>query len=54
MNRPYILDLQSSNGTFINGIKIPNKRYVELKTTDTIKFGESTRDYVFMNEDDAE
>lgn len=48
---PYIIDLDSANGTFVNGKKIPSSRYYELKVADVIKFGESTRDYVFMDED---
>ncbi|KAJ3117215.1 Smad nuclear-interacting protein 1 [Phlyctochytrium bullatum] len=50
-DRPYIIDLESSNGTFINTEKISPSRYYELKISDTIKFGFSSRDYVLMAEE---
>lgn len=51
--RPYIIDLESTNGTFLNGSRIPGARYVELKVGDVLKFGSSTRDYVVMNENEV-
>ena len=48
--RPYILDLESTNGTFLNGEKVPPSRYVELMEKDVIKFGESSREYVLLSE----
>ncbi|KAE9414036.1 hypothetical protein Angca_002628, partial [Angiostrongylus cantonensis] len=47
---PYIIDLGSSNGTFLNGSKIEPQRYVELKEKDVLKFGFSTREFVVLNE----
>uniref|UniRef100_K3W9R7 FHA domain-containing protein n=1 Tax=Globisporangium ultimum (strain ATCC 200006 / CBS 805.95 / DAOM BR144) TaxID=431595 RepID=K3W9R7_GLOUD len=47
--RPYIMDLNSTNGTFLNGEKIEGSRYIELREKDMLKFGESTREYVLMN-----
>ncbi|KAH6565523.1 hypothetical protein BASA83_001011 [Batrachochytrium salamandrivorans] len=52
--KPYIIDLDSANGTFVGGERIPPSRYYELKPGDLIKFGFSTREYVLMNEDMAE
>ncbi|KAJ3268109.1 Smad nuclear-interacting protein 1, partial [Blyttiomyces sp. JEL0837] len=52
--RPYIIDLESANGTFINGEQIQPSRYYELKIGDTIKFGFSSRDYVLMTEEAAD
>lgn len=49
--RPYILDLESSNGTFLNNKPIEPKKYVELMERDLIKFGFSTREYVLLHED---
>jgi len=49
--KPYLIDLNSSNGTFINGEKLEPSRYYELKQGDVIKFGFSTRDYIFLDED---
>ncbi|EPZ33337.1 SMAD/FHA domain-containing protein [Rozella allomycis CSF55] len=48
--RPYVIDLESSNGTFLNDAKIDPSKYYEIKSKDMIKFGFSTREYVFINE----
>ncbi len=46
--RPYIIDLDSANGTMVNGDKILPSRYLELRDKDMIQFGLSTREYVLM------
>ena len=46
--KPYLLDLESANGTFLNGERIEESRFVEIRDKDLIKFGESTREYVVM------
>merc|ERR1712066_46681 len=51
---PYIIDLGSSNGTFLNNTKIEAKRYYELKEKDVLKFGFSTREYVLLHENSGE
>ncbi|KAK9707817.1 FHA domain [Popillia japonica] len=48
--RPYLIDLDSANGTFINNKKIDPKKYVELLEKDVIKFGYSSREYVLLHE----
>lgn len=48
--RPYILDMSSANGTFVNNKKIDAKKYVELLEKDVIKFGFSSREYVLLHE----
>lgn len=48
--RPYILDMNSANGTFVNNKKIDSKKYVELLEKDVIKFGFSSREYVLLHE----
>jgi smad nuclear-interacting protein 1 len=48
--RPYIIDLESSNGTFVNNVKIEPRTYVELLEKDVIKFGYSSREYVLLHE----
>lgn len=48
--RPYIIDLDSANGTFVNYKQIEPRRYVELLERDVIKFGFSTREYVLLHE----
>ncbi|KAJ1730918.1 hypothetical protein LPJ61_002781, partial [Coemansia biformis] len=47
---PYLMDLASTNGTFLNGEQIPEQRYVELRSEDVVKFGFSTREYVLLRE----
>jgi smad nuclear-interacting protein 1 len=44
--RPYVIDLESANGTMVNGERVPEGRYVEVKDGDVLGFGLSTRDYV--------
>ncbi|KAL9080304.1 MAG: hypothetical protein Q9157_000891 [Trypethelium eluteriae] len=46
--RPYLLDLESANGTVLNGQKVESRRYVELRSGDLVKFGSSEREYVIM------
>ena len=48
---PYIFDLNSSNGTFLNGEKIKPQRYYELKEKDNLQFGLSSKEYVLINGD---
>jgi smad nuclear-interacting protein 1 len=48
--RPYIIDLESTNGTYVNNVKLEPRIYVELLEKDVIKFGYSTRDYVILHE----
>lgn len=48
--KPYVMDLESTNGTMINKQKIEPARYTELRERDLINFGVSTRDYVLLHE----
>jgi smad nuclear-interacting protein 1 len=48
--QPYIMDLESTNGTFLNGIRIDPARYYQLKKGDVLSFGASTREYVLLTE----
>lgn len=48
--RPYIIDLESANGTFVNNSKVDPRKYVELIERDVIKFGYSSREYVLLHE----
>lgn len=52
--RPYLMDLGSTNGTFINDNRIEPQRYYELFEKDTIRFGNSSREYVILHENSAE
>ena len=47
---PYIIDLESANGTYVNNQKIDTQRYVELMEKDVIKFGYSSREYVLLHD----
>ena len=51
--RPYLMDLESTNGTFVNGVRLDPARYYELRRGDVITFGASTREYVLLTEQSA-
>ncbi|KAL9105000.1 MAG: hypothetical protein Q9163_000097 [Psora crenata] len=44
----YVIDLESANGTSVNGERVPERRYMEIKSGDVLRFGESTREYVAL------
>lgn len=46
---PYLMDLNSTNGTFLNKNKVQPARYIELRHKDVVKFGNSSRDYVVLD-----
>ncbi|KIW89096.1 uncharacterized protein Z519_10581 [Cladophialophora bantiana CBS 173.52] len=46
--KPYVIDLESANGTTVNDEAVPEGRFVELRNKDIIKFGHSTREYVMQ------
>ena len=48
--RPYVIDLGSANGTFVNNNRIEAQRYVELVEKDVLKFGYSSREYVILHD----
>lgn len=48
--KPYIMDLESANGTWLNGDRVAPARYIELKPTDVLKFGASSREYVLLHD----
>ena len=48
--RLYLMDLNSANGTFLGGERIETQRYYEVLSGDIITFGESTREYVLLQE----
>ena len=50
---PYLLDLESANGTFLNGERVDHARYIELKERDQLEFAHSTRKYVLLHERSA-
>lgn len=48
--RPYLIDLESANGTFVNNVKLEPRRYHELLERDVVRFGFSSREYVLLHE----
>lgn len=48
--RPFVIDLNSQNGTYLNDKRIDTRRYIEIFEKDVIKFGFSTREYVLLHE----
>lgn len=47
---PYIMDLDSSNGTYVNNSMVEPQQYHELFERDVINFGYSSRDYVLLRD----
>ncbi|KAJ5095405.1 hypothetical protein NUU61_004761 [Penicillium alfredii] len=46
--KPYLIDLESANGSSVNGEPAPAGRYMEIMDKDVLRFGLSTREYVLM------
>ncbi|TIA84047.1 hypothetical protein E3P98_00428 [Wallemia ichthyophaga] len=46
--KPFVLDLESTNGTQVNGEEIPVSRYFEIISGDVIKFGLDDSDFVLI------
>ena len=44
--KPYIMDLESTNGTKLNRVALKSARYVQLIDGDVISFGEDAEEYV--------
>lgn len=49
--RPFLLDLESANGTTVNQKEVPASRYYELRNGDTVRFAASEREWVLLCED---
>lgn len=49
--KPYIIDLGSTNGTYVNNQQIEAQRYFELREKDVLKFGYSSREYILLHEE---
>lgn len=48
--RPYLMDLGSTNGTFLNNERLESERYYELLEEDMLRFGQSSREYILLKE----
>ena len=46
--KPYLIDLESKNGTFLNGVKLEDSKYYELMKKDIINFGDFNIEYILM------
>lgn len=46
--KPYLMDLQSANKTFLNGTAIEDSRYYELREKDSLRFGLSDREFILI------
>eukprot|EP01120_Amphizonella_sp_Union-15-10_P014161 TRINITY_DN6783_c0_g1_i1.p1 TRINITY_DN6783_c0_g1~~TRINITY_DN6783_c0_g1_i1.p1 ORF type:complete len:369 (-),score=104.23 TRINITY_DN6783_c0_g1_i1:27-1133(-) len=51
VTRPYIMDLGSTNGSYLNGSKLDDHRYIQLIERDIITFGYSKKEYVLIPEE---
>lgn len=49
--KPYLIDLESTNKSYVNKKEIPESRYYELISGDSLAFGDSARDFVMLRED---
>ncbi|BFU24676.1 FHA domain containing protein, putative [Entamoeba histolytica HM-1:IMSS-B] len=47
---PYIIDLNSKEGVYLNKNRIKENVYIELRNGDVLMFGHSTREYVLLKE----
>lgn len=45
---PYVIDLESANGTLLNGKRLEPRRFYELLPNDVLMLGSSSREYVFV------
>lgn len=50
---PYLIDLGSSHGTFINRRRINSHHYYKIEENDIIQFGENSREYLLQIENET-
>jgi smad nuclear-interacting protein 1 len=48
---PFLIDLNSKHGTFLNGKKIEPARFIELRHKDLLSFGSLDHDFVLVKGD---
>ena len=48
---PYLIDLNSKNGCFLNGNRIDSARFYELRTKDMIAFGKLEDEFILVQGD---
>ncbi|KAJ8902223.1 hypothetical protein NDN08_006631 [Rhodosorus marinus] len=49
----YLIDLNSTHGTFLNKKRVQSGKYTAMSVGDVVKFGESSRIYVLLGPSDA-
>lgn len=47
---PFLLDLSSTNGSYLNNELIEPNKFYELRQTDILRFGSSAREYVLLHD----
>ena len=47
---PYLLDLESTNGTTLNKKEVEGARYLELRHKDVLRFADDPTEYVIMKQ----
>ena len=50
---PFLQDLGSTNGTFLNGERLEAQKFFELLHQDALRFGHSSREYVVIDDSAA-
>ncbi|GAA5908956.1 hypothetical protein JCM8208_007127 [Rhodotorula glutinis] len=50
LTKPFLIDLDSANGTMVNDAAVPASRFYELRSGDVLKFAFSSREYVLLVE----
>jgi smad nuclear-interacting protein 1 len=45
---PYLIDLGSSHGTYLNRRRIDPNKYYKLEENDVIRFGESSKEFILL------
>lgn len=48
--KPYLMDLKSTHGTWLNSVQLEDSRYYELREGDVLKFGNSSREFVLLHD----
>ncbi|CAF3177142.1 unnamed protein product [Rotaria socialis] len=50
---PYLIDLGSSHGTYLNRRRIDPDRYYKLEENDVLQFGESSKEFLLLDSDSS-
>ena len=46
--KPYLMDLESKNGSYLNDKRVAPSRYIELRDKDVISFADGETEFVIM------